>query len=94
MQKCNMGYQVEKDNKPSLRCHYDGKYEIENCKECSNYNHKYDLVLRAIESAKCRIYKLQKDESLSMGHQIKAKNQGELMNITIEALEFYLDTMD
>ena len=47
-----------------------------------------ELVLKAIESAKCRIYKLNFDleGKLSAHHQQKAENQKELMNITVEAL--------
>ena len=45
--------------------------------------------LQAIESAKCRIYKLNYDleGKLSPLHQKKAEDQKELMEITIEALE-------
>lgn len=48
-----------------------------------------DLILQAIESAKCRIYKLNFDLNgeLSAHHQRKAENQKELMEITVEALE-------
>jgi hypothetical protein len=46
-----------------------------------------DLIKRAIESARCRLYKVRARESYSIDHQKKAENQTELMNITIEALE-------
>ena len=46
-----------------------------------------DLIERAIESAKCRLYKVKVRDSYSIDHQRKAENQTELMNITIEALE-------
>jgi hypothetical protein len=46
-----------------------------------------DLVERAIESARCRIYRLQADEELSVKHQKKVENQVELMMVTINALE-------
>lgn len=47
------------------------------------------LIKQAIESAKCRIYKLNfdLDGKLSAHHQKKAENQKELMEITVEALE-------
>ena len=51
------------------------------------------LIDRAIESAKCRIYRLNRDGDYSPSHQTKAKNQQELMRITIEALEFYKNTL-
>lgn len=46
-----------------------------------------DLIKRAIESARCRLYKVRARESYSIDHQKKAENQTEIMNITIEALE-------
>lgn len=48
-----------------------------------------DLILKAIESAKCRIYKLNFDTNgnISSHHQKKAENQKELMEVTVEALE-------
>lgn len=50
-----------------------------------------ELILKAIESAKCRIYKLNFDMNgnISPLHQKKAENQKELMEITIKALEKY-----
>lgn len=47
------------------------------------------VIERAIESAKNRKYKLEKDLShgISDGHREKAKRQVEVMNVTIEALE-------
>lgn len=52
---------------------------------------EYDLIERAIQSAKCRIYRVRVDERYSLTHQMKAENQRELMEITIRALEFYRD---
>lgn len=52
---------------------------------------KHDLISQAIESARCRIYRLRQKPSESWAHQTKAKNQEELMKITIEALQFYRD---
>lgn len=48
-----------------------------------------ELILKAIESAKCRIYKLNFDMNgnISPLHQRKAENQKELMEATVEALE-------
>lgn len=48
---------------------------------------KTDLIKRAIESAKCRLYKVRVRDSYSFDHQRKAENQTEIMGITIEALE-------
>lgn len=50
-----------------------------------------DLIKQAIDSAKCRVYKLGFDlnGNLSAHHQKKAENQKELMEITIKALEKY-----
>lgn len=45
------------------------------------------VIERAIESAKCRIYRIEATNGQSKPHQEKAKNQIELMNVTIEALE-------
>lgn len=89
MNRCEMGYEVQDDLVPSERCHSDG--HPNSCKDCRNYNKEYDLVERAIESAKCRIYRLKVNPGDTEAHQIKAKNQEELMNITIRALEFYRD---
>lgn len=52
---------------------------------------KLELILKAIESAKCRIYKLNFDlnGNISAHHQKKAENQKELMEITVDALEKY-----
>lgn len=51
-----------------------------------------DLIDQAIESARCRIYRLKQNYGDTLAHQTKAKNQQELMKITIKALEFYRDT--
>ena len=89
MRICNMGYEVHEDLVTPDRCKSDG--HPNSCKDCRNYNKEYDLVERAIESAKCRIYRLKVNPGDTEAHQIKAKNQEELMNITIRALEFYRD---
>ena len=52
-------------------------------------NNEEDLINQAIESAQCRIYRLKQNEGSTLAHQVKAKNQQELMNITIKALEYY-----
>ena len=93
MYRCNMGYEIKEDNTPPSRCHCyteDG-YQHDNCKECWNYNHEYDLINQAIESAKCRIYRLKQNEGSTLAHQKKSKHQQELMEITIKALEYYRD---
>ncbi len=91
MYQCELGYAIEEDYKPPLRCRFVGKYNYPNCKCCRFYNHEYDLVNQAIESAKCRIYRLKHNEGSTLAHQKKAKNQQELMKITIKALEYYRD---
>lgn len=91
MWKCNMGYPIGDDNMPSDRCHCDGNYIFKSCKECPSYNHEYDLIEQAIESAKCRIYRLKQNEGNTLAHQKKAEHQRELMEITIKALEYYRD---
>lgn len=87
--RCVMGYLVNEDRIPPERCHSDGKYRLDSCKECSCYNKEFDLIDQAIESAKCRIYRLSVHESKTLEYQKKATNQQELMNITIKALEYY-----
>lgn len=91
MWKCNMGYSIGDNNIPPDRCHCEGKYDIKSCKECSAYNHEYDLIEQAIESAKCRIYRLKQNSGNTLAHQKKAEHQRELMKITINALEYYRD---
>lgn len=91
MYQCKNGYEIEEDYSPPLRCHFQGKYDYPNCKSCPYYNHEYDLINQAIESAKCRIYRLKQNEGSTLAHQKKAKNQQELMEITIKALEYYRD---
>lgn len=89
MRICNMGYEVEEDLIPPERCHPDNRPDF--CKDCRNYNKEYDLINQAIESAKCRIYRLKANSGSTEAHQKKAENQQELMKITIKALEFYRD---
>lgn len=45
------------------------------------------LIERAIESAKCRIYRVSANVGQSLGHQIKADNQEEIQKVTINALK-------
>ena len=45
------------------------------------------LIERAIESAKCRIYRVRANVGKSLEHQIKADNQAEIQQVTIDALE-------
>jgi hypothetical protein len=54
-----------------------------------NTNEQLALIDQAIESARCRIYRLKQNPGESYAHQIKTENQIELMDITIKALEFY-----
>ena len=54
-----------------------------------NTNEQLALIDQAIESARCRIYRLKQTPGESYAHQVKAENQIELMGITIKALEFY-----
>ena len=89
MNRCNMGYELQDNLVPPERCHSDG--HPDSCKDCRNYNKEYDLIERAIESAKCRIYRLKANSGSTEAHQKKAENQQELMEITIRALEFYRD---
>lgn len=93
MWRCEMGYEVNADLSIPLRCnvYWDDDFSPAICKECPYYNHEYDLINQAIESAKCRIYRLKQNEGSTLAHQTKAKNQQELMKITIKALEFYRD---
>lgn len=91
MSKCKMGYPIEEDNVPPLRCHNESKYYINSCKDCSQYNHEYDLIEQAIESARCRIYRLKQNSGSTLMHQKKAESQQELMKLTIKALEYYRD---
>lgn len=46
-----------------------------------------ELIERAIESAKCRIYWVRANVGQSLAHQMKADNQAEIQQVTIEALE-------
>lgn len=49
------------------------------------------LIDQAIESARCRIYRVCEKcgDGESYSHQVKAKNQEDLMKVTIKALSFY-----
>lgn len=78
---------------PPDRCHWEGKFYIKSCKKCSSYNHEYDLIEQAIESARCRIYRLKQNKGNTLAHQKKAKHQQDLMKITIKALEYYRDEL-
>lgn len=74
-----MGYCIESDGTPPDRCHNEEKWNIiicnKTCKEgCSCYNHEYDLIEQAIESARCRIYRLKQHNATTLAHQKKAKN--------------------
>lgn len=91
MDRCELGYGLRKDFTPPDRCHCESKCYIDSCRECAYYNHEYDLIEKAIESAKCRIYRLKSNEGSTLAHQMKAKNQQELMKVTIKALEYYRD---
>ncbi len=90
---CKNGYELQKDLKPPQRCHSDEQFYIDSCKECSAYDHRYDIIDQAIESAKCRIYRLKANRGESFAHQKKAENQIQLMNITIDALECYKENL-
>lgn len=56
MRICNMGYKLQNNLVPPDRCYSDNRPD--SCKDCRNYNKEYDLINQAIESAKCRIYRL------------------------------------
>ena len=93
MYKCNMGYSVGDNDIPPERCHCETKYGLDRCKQCDNYNTEYDLIERAIESAKCRIYRQSMSCEDSFAYQKKVENQVEIMKVTIRALEFYRDKL-
>jgi hypothetical protein len=59
-----------------------------------NTNEQTALIDQAIESARCRIYRVKANIGESYAHQVKAENQNELMGITIKALEFYKEQME
>ena len=73
MWKCENGYSIGEDNLPPERCHYDGKFDISCCKECTYYNHEYDLINQAIESVKCKIHRLKQNEGNALEHKKKNK---------------------
>lgn len=52
------------------------------------------IIDQAIESARCRIYRLKQNPGESYAHQIKTEKQTELMGITIKALEFYKEQLE
>ena len=93
MGRCRIGYVINEDGTIPERCHvdWDDGFYPTLCKECPYYNREYDLINQAIESARCRIYRLKQNEGSTLAHQMKAKNQQELMKVTIKALEFYRD---
>ena len=70
MHICNMGYEVGEDLIPPERCHCDDRPD--SCENCYNYNKEYNLINRAIESAKCRIYRLKANSGNTEAHQKKA----------------------
>ena len=45
------------------------------------------LIERAIESAKCRIYRVRANVGESLAHQLKVDKQVDIMQVTIDALE-------
>lgn len=49
-----------------------------------------DVIRRAIESAKCRIYRVKADKFCSEQYQKKAYRQEEIQRATIKALELQL----
>lgn len=59
-----------------------------------NTNKQLTLIDQAIESARCRIYRVKANIGESYAHQVKAENQTELMGITIKALEFYKEQLE
>lgn len=59
-----------------------------------NKEELFFLIDRAIESARCRIYRLKQNPGESYAHQIKTENQNELMGITIKALDFYKEQLE
>lgn len=93
MGRCKIGYAINEDGTIPERCHvdWDDGFYPTLCKECPHYNHEYDLINQSIESARCRIYRLKQNEGSTLAHQMKAKNQQELMKVTIKALEFSID---
>ena len=85
MYRCSMGYELQDNLIPPERCNSDG--HPDSCKDCRNYNKEYDLVERAIESAKCRIYRLKAHSDNTETYQKKAENQQELMKSWQKFLE-------
>lgn len=95
MTRCKNRYEMNDDGTIPDRCHVDWSESIRPsvCKECPYYDREPDLIERAIESARCRIYWLKSTTGNTLAHQKKAKNQQELMEVTIKALEFYLESL-
>lgn len=58
-----------------------------------NNNEQIALIDQAIESARCRIYRLKQTPGESYAHQIKAEKQEKLMEVTIKALLFYKEML-
>ena len=54
-----------------------------------NTTEQIALIDQAIESARCRIYRLKQNPGESYAHQIKTEKQEKLMEVTIAALKFY-----
>lgn len=54
-----------------------------------NTNEQLALIDQAIESARCRIYRLKQTPGERYSHQIKTEKQEKLMKVTIVALKFY-----
>lgn len=98
-------YIKEKGNQTGLYCSdcgawvkwlsKDEKRAFEHIKENEKrVNRSINLINQAIESAQCRIYRLKQNKGESIAHQEKAKNQEELMKITIAALKHYKDYLN
>lgn len=93
MQKCKMGYEVQDNLIPPERCHcYDENFgTYESCKDCYEYNRTYELVEKAINFIKYKKYKLKQNRSDTLTFSKELGIQEELIDIIIEALEFYRD---
>lgn len=58
-----------------------------------NTNEQITLIDQAIESARCRIYRLKQTPGESYAHQIKTEKQEKLMEVTIVALKLYKEQL-